>query len=67
LSKKAPIFREEMNCKKYVKICKSLFYDLSVESPVDKSSREGIQGYSHYNTSEQLVWNASTVCPKRCG
>jgi hypothetical protein len=40
LSKKAPIFREEMNCEKYVKICKSLFYDPSVESPVDKSSRE---------------------------
>jgi hypothetical protein len=60
---------------KYVKTCKSLFYDPSVESPVDKSSRERhtgilplrIQGYSHYNTSEQLVWNASTVCPKRCG
>jgi len=40
MSKKAPTFREEMNCEK---IYKSIFYDLSVESPVDKSFREGIQ------------------------
>jgi len=40
MSKKAPTFREEMNCEK---IYKSIFYDLCVESPVDKSFRECIQ------------------------
>ncbi len=43
MSKKAPTFREEMNCEKYINLEGNTMF---VESPVNKSFMEGMQDTS---------------------